>query len=249
MTDTNNNPETVVEEQKQKNITRDDVRQAVGDVDPSATNAGRIREILGRGSLATIQKFLEELRGEKAPVLQPGEIPNAPKDLVTSLWQAAYQAAQSQSFNLVAMATALKDQALQRVQTLEKDIEMFAEFESSATEKIHILEEKVDSCELKCKAYEDTMKRDFDLFQAREAQLRDEIVKAQEALAQASKDASAAAALHKEQHEHKEAMHQQQREFMRLELARLTDQVGELKAALYKRAEQPAVVSGAKKGD
>lgn len=239
MTDTTNSSEIAAAatptEEKQKNLTRDDVRQAVGDVDPASTNAGRLREILGRGSLATIQKFLEELRAEKAPVVQAGEIPSAPKDLVTSLWQAAYQAAQSQSFNLVATATALKDQALQRAQTLEKDLEMYAEYESSTTEKIQQLEEKLDSCELKCKAYEDTMRRDFDLFQSREAQLKDEIVKQQEALAQAKKDA-----------EHQEAMHQQQREFMRLELARLTDQVGELKAALYKRAEQPAVE---KKGD
>ena len=235
MTDTTNTPEAAIaEEQKQKNITRDDVRQAVGDVDPSATNAGRIREILGRGSLATIQKFLEELRAEKAPMIQPGEIPSPPKDLVTSLWQAAFQAAQSQSFNLVATATALKDQALQRIQVLEKDLEMFAEFEASTTEKIQL-------CEIKCnkyeKAFEHTMRSEF--------QLKDEVVKLQEALAQAAKDAAAADLLHKEQREHKEAMHQQQRDMMRVELERLTDQVGEFKAALYKRAEQPAE----KKGD
>ena len=124
MTDTTTNPEVTnatvaTEEQKQqKNITRDDVRVALADVDPNNTNSGRIREILGRGSLATIQKYLEELRAEKVPqVQQISEVPNAPKELINAVWQAAYQSAQSQSFNLVATSLALKDQAQQRVAT------------------------------------------------------------------------------------------------------------------------------------
>lgn len=232
MTDTTNtNPEVApvaADEQKQKNITRDDVRVALADVDPNNTNSGRIREILGRGSLATIQKYLEELRAEKVPAVQQiSEVPNAPKDLINAVWQAAYQAAQSQSFNLVATATALKDQALARVATLEKDIQMFADNENVVAEKLQIMQEQIETYELKCAAYEATRRQDFDAFQAREARLKDEIVKQQEAYAIAKKDAA-----------HQDTLHQQQRDLMRVELARLTDQVGELKAALYKRAEQ-----------
>jgi hypothetical protein len=235
MTDTTTDPEVTnataaAEEQKQKNITRDDVRVALADVDPNNTNSGRIREILGRGSLATIQKYLEELRAEKVPqVQQVSEVPNAPKDLINAVWQAAYQAAQSQSFSLVATSIALKDQALARVVTLEKDIAMFVENENVVAEKLQTMQDQIETYELKMAAIENTRRQDFDAFCAREAQLKDQaedvIVTANEALLQAEKDAA-----------HKDALHQQQRDIMRVELARLTDQVGELKAHLYQRA-------------
>lgn len=234
MTDTINTPEvtnaTVAtdEQKQQKNITRDDVRVALSDVDPNSTNAGRIREILKRGSLQTIQKFLEEIRAEKVPqVQQISEVPNAPKDLINAVWQAAYQSAQSQSFNLVATSIALKEQALARVVTLEKDIQMFTEQENVVAEKLQIMQENIETYELKCAAYEATRRQDFDLFQSREAQLKDDIAKQVEAYAIAKKDAA-----------HQDTLHQQQRDIMRVELERLTDQVGELKAHLYKRAEE-----------
>ena len=42
-------------------ITIDDVRQALADfrLNPSSTNAGAIRKIIGRGSYATVQKHLD----------------------------------------------------------------------------------------------------------------------------------------------------------------------------------------------
>ena len=37
-------------------ITIDDVRLALGETDPSTTNANKIRQIIGRGGFTTIQK-------------------------------------------------------------------------------------------------------------------------------------------------------------------------------------------------
>ncbi|MBK6559920.1 MAG: DNA-binding protein [Comamonadaceae bacterium] len=39
-----------------------DVRQALADTDPSGTNAGALRKIMGRGSYPTIQKHLDAIR-------------------------------------------------------------------------------------------------------------------------------------------------------------------------------------------
>lgn len=246
MTDTNNTPETTTAaaapaQQQQKNITREDVRAALADVDPTQTNSGRLLKIIGRGSLATIQKFLEELRAEKvAPITQIGEAPAAPKDLVNALWQAAYQAAQSQSFGVLATATAAKDQALQRVATLEQDIQAFKESEADIAAELQVWQDRLADAELKLQASHAGRRQDIDAWHVRAAAAQQAIEMQKEALEQAKKEA-----------EYRETLHHQQRDYMRVELARLTDQVGELKAALYKRAEQPPaaeeVASPAKK--
>lgn len=59
-----------------------DVRQALADTDPSDTNAGTLRKIMGRGSYATIQKHLDAIRQERAPVVPvaPGTTPAPPAD-------------------------------------------------------------------------------------------------------------------------------------------------------------------------
>ena len=239
MTDTTNTTETTTAAaapaQQQKNITRDDVRVALADVDPTQTNAGRLLKIIGRGSLATIQKYLEEIRAEKIqPITQISEVPNAPKDIVNALWQAAYQAAQSQSFNVLATATAAKDQALQRVATLEQDIQAFKESEADTVAEMQVLRDRHDACYQQLQDSYDTREQDLNTYRGLEASLRYELEQQKqavelqkEAIEQAKKDA-----------QYQESLHYQQRDFMRLELARLTDQLGELKAALYKRAEQ-----------
>ena len=45
-------------------VTLDDVRQALGDTDPSTTNAGKLRAILGRGGMNTVQRHLDTIRAE-----------------------------------------------------------------------------------------------------------------------------------------------------------------------------------------
>ena len=76
-------------------VTFDDVAHALGDLDPGHTNAAKLRETLGRGSFATIQKHLDRLRASKAAQEPaPGsEVPSAPADVLVTLWSAAYRAA------------------------------------------------------------------------------------------------------------------------------------------------------------
>ena len=73
----------------------DDVVNALGDTDPGNTNAAKIRETLGRGSFATIQKHLDRLRASKTAQepAQGSEVPNPPTDVLATLWSAAYRAA------------------------------------------------------------------------------------------------------------------------------------------------------------
>jgi len=81
-------------------ITLDDVKAALEQLggDPFSTNAAKIREVLGRGSLATIQRHLETIRQEVIAERMPpetGEVPPMPKDLMQNVWEAAWQAASS----------------------------------------------------------------------------------------------------------------------------------------------------------
>jgi hypothetical protein len=73
-------------------ITRSDVVGALGDTDPRSTNAGALREVLGRGSFATIQKHLDAIRLERlvsdTPVSTTDTPPTPPE--VEALWSAAY---------------------------------------------------------------------------------------------------------------------------------------------------------------
>ena len=77
-------------------VTIEDVREAIGDTDPHRTNAGTIRQRIGRGSLSTIQRHLETLRrqqsAEQGYEAAQDEIvaPEAPKGLLRGLWEAAY---------------------------------------------------------------------------------------------------------------------------------------------------------------
>lgn len=78
-------------------VTFDDVRQALGDIDPAGTNAGALRRILGRGSLSTIQKHLDTLRTQavQPAVQEVGEVPKPPQDLIQGVWAHAWAAAQA----------------------------------------------------------------------------------------------------------------------------------------------------------
>ena len=65
-------------------VTLDDVRAAIGDTDPSTTNASKLRAALGRGSQSTIQKHLDFIRAElaaAAPSLEATAAPEVPKEL------------------------------------------------------------------------------------------------------------------------------------------------------------------------
>ena len=105
-------------------LTLADVRQALADTDPNSTNAGKIREKLGRGSFATIQKHLETLRAELAPVVAvtPGSTPTAPADAVSAIWGAAWTHAQLLTLGRLESVTAQRDAARSLADALAQDV-------------------------------------------------------------------------------------------------------------------------------
>ena len=94
-------------------ITLADVRAALADTDPGTTNAGALRQIIGRGSFATVQKHLDAIRAERAPVAPsaPGAIPPAPADAVAAIWGAAWAQAQAVTLSRLERLSAERDAA------------------------------------------------------------------------------------------------------------------------------------------
>jgi hypothetical protein len=105
-------------------ITLADVRQALGDTNPSNTNAGALRAILGRGSYATIQKHLDAIRAERSPVVPvaPGAAPTAPADAVAAIWGAAWSQAQALTLGRLEAVTEQRDQLGGTVAQLGQDL-------------------------------------------------------------------------------------------------------------------------------
>lgn len=87
-------------------VTLEDVRGALGETDPSTTNASKLRAVLGRGSFATIQKHLDFIRAElAAPALEAaGKAPDVPKDVLQALWSVAWTAASAAASGALAAA-------------------------------------------------------------------------------------------------------------------------------------------------
>ena len=109
-------------------ITLADVRHALADIDPNSTNAGALREIIGRGSYATIQKHLDAIRVSRAPVVPvaPGSTPPPPADAAAAIWGAAWAQAQMLTLGRLEAVTAERDSAQALVETLSKDISTLA---------------------------------------------------------------------------------------------------------------------------
>jgi hypothetical protein len=106
-------------------VTLDDVRQALGETDPHATNAGKLRAILGRGGMGTVQKHLDALRAERAAAQmpqEPGAVPTPPADLVASLWVVAYGTAEAHVRRRLDAVTAERDSLAVLVPALRGDV-------------------------------------------------------------------------------------------------------------------------------
>lgn len=105
-------------------ITLADVRHALADTDPNSTNAGALREVIGRGSYATIQKHLDAIRAERATVVPvaPGSTPAPPADAVAAIWGASWAQAQMLTLGRLEAVTAERDAAQALAETLSKDI-------------------------------------------------------------------------------------------------------------------------------
>lgn len=119
---------TIETEKLAKNITLDDVRNALlkNEIDARDTNSGAVRKLIGdRGSFATIQKFLEVLRVELEPkaVELAGAIPATPKDLVDLVWQAAWTASQASTTGSLATALLERDAARASLAAANADLD------------------------------------------------------------------------------------------------------------------------------
>lgn len=104
-------------------VTFDNVRDALGNQNPDSTNAGALRRALGRGSLSTIQKHLDTLRVQAAQpaVVVEGEVPQAPPELVQSLWAHAWVQAQEMVKTALSAALAKADALGQALGVAQQD--------------------------------------------------------------------------------------------------------------------------------
>jgi vacuolar-type H+-ATPase subunit I/STV1 len=214
-------------------VTLDDVRAVLNGTDPHSTNASKVRTLLGgRGSFETIQKHLGTLRQElataAAPPVSADQVPPMPTEAAAAMWVAAYSAAQVQTLRRTELLASERDAALLKLETMGQDVaglvatvdEQAGQLDQAAQALIGVQAARLADLE-KAEADKATAAAD-------RAQLAQELERTRQELAQARADA-----------QHAAQIAEAGRELMRQELARLTDQVGELKAALYKRAEAP----------
>ena len=78
------------------------------------TNAGAIREKIGRGSFQTIQKHLDQLRTQQSVQATPDAPIEAPKDVLQHLWNAAIADARAHLALRVEKLTSERDEAVQQ---------------------------------------------------------------------------------------------------------------------------------------
>lgn len=220
-------------------VTIDDVRTAIEGTDPNQTNASKVRALLGnRGSFETIQKHLATLRAELAAAAMPpvavDQVPALPIEAAQQMWVAAWTAAQVQTLRRTETLAAERDAALLKLEAMGQDVaglvttvdEQAAQLDQAAAAVAGIQAAHFADVE----RLEGLNVETFDKFDA----AQHELAQARQELAKVQADAAHAAELA-----------EQGRAMMREELARLTDQVGELKAHLYKRAEAAPTFSPA----
>lgn len=214
-------------------ITLAEVRAAVGDTDPNATNAGALRKIMwNRGSYATIQKHLDTIRRERAPAppLAPGTAPAAPAEAVGLLWNAAYSAVQAHVLARLESVTSERDRLTAALATTQDDLAAMAADVDALTDAASSAKAASDAAtEALAKA----------TAEAAEALAAEQASAAKAATAAASHvtnlesiiERIGAAANHQAEMAKRDA--QLTAQSMQSTIDRLTDQVGELKSLLH----------------
>ncbi len=107
-------------------VTMDDVRAALGETDPAQTNANKLRAVIGRGSMNTIQRYLDALRAEYVQAAQPvlpGAVPAAPAETLSALWSSAYSAAELLVRRRLDVLSTERDALTGTVAALRADVE------------------------------------------------------------------------------------------------------------------------------
>ncbi len=232
MTDTTQTPAVA------SRVTLDDVRAVLNGTDLHSTNASKVRTLLGgRGSFETIQKHLNTLRAElaaaAAPPVAADQVPVMPADAAQAMWVAAWTAAQVQTLRRTELLAAERDSALLKLETMSQDLADQVQTMDAQAGELERAAAAVAAVQAAHLADLEKSKADLAVAAADRAQVVQELERTRQELAQARADAAHAAELA-----------ESGRVMMREELARITDQVGELKAHLYKRAESaPAVVT------
>ena len=234
MTDTNQTPASAASSR----VTIDDVRTVLEGIDPNSTNASKVRAMLGnRGSFETIQKHLGTLRAElaaaAAPPVAADAVPALPAETAQAMWVADWAAAQVATLRRTELLASERDAALLKLETMSQDLAGFMATVDEQSAQIDQAAEALAGVQAARLADQEKAAADRAAAVADRAELAKELERARQELAKVQAEAAHAAQIA-----------DAGRELMRQELARLTDQVGELKAALYKRADAaPAVVT------
>lgn len=197
-------------------LTRADVLAALGDTDANSTNANALRGLIGRGSMATIQRHLADIRAERLPVAPtaPGAIPTAPAEAVAAIWHAAWTQAQVQTLGRLEAVTAERDAAAAKAATASQDLTALAV-------EIDTLNEELGKAKAMAIAVE----------QAHAIELstaKDDLVQLENAIAAAQSEIAQLKAQLKDE-QHKAAINH------------LMDQVSDLKSALHSRPQASEV--------
>ena len=116
------------------NVTFDDVLKALGDTNPNSTNAAKLRNVLGRGGLGTIQKHLDKIRTDRIAAAMPTEDVNAPKmpDEFAQIWGLAWGYASLQVRQRLDAVVQERDALATRLEAAKQDKEAW-EAEVSGT--------------------------------------------------------------------------------------------------------------------
>lgn len=104
-------------------ITLNDVRKALANIDPNTTNSGALRNIIGRGSLTTIQNHLDAIRAERVTMPTPvTDSPQVPDELVQSIWAMAIASASAQTLSRLIYVTEERDALALKSNQLANDL-------------------------------------------------------------------------------------------------------------------------------
>lgn len=212
-------------------VTIDDVRSAIEGTDPNQTNASKVRGLLGnRGSFETIQKHLNVLRQEVADAAAPptsaDQAPAMPAEAAQAMWVTAWNAAQVQTLRRSEKLAAERDAALLQLETMSEDITVLTVSSDELAGQLDQAAHAIATVKAAHLADVDRLTADLAAAALAHAELTQELHSTGANLEKARIDA-----------EHAAEMANSGRELMRQELARLTDQIGELKAVIYKRVD------------
>lgn len=235
-------------------LTKEDVLAALGDTDPTKTNASALRKLLGRGGNSTIQRLLEQIRAERAApqvTLATVAPPAAPGALVDAVWSAAWTHAQ-------AFTGARLDTLMQERDTLKAALDVrvadhdallsetdelrdaLAKAEELRAQQIESEGVKLDAVSVRVQELEVQLARERAEVESLKQQLEQVAADARRDLEAVRREAAHAAELAARDAALKDAAHQHDR-------AHLIDQLAEVKALLrHLSAPAPAPTEAAR---